>query len=227
MAFHLVQNEHRSANIAQRTVLYNVCSWPHLLWPHIFANLLLICSIPATLGSWVFLQYMRYSLASEPLYLLSHIPGMPFSAWLSPSKPSSPCSTVTSTLKASPDDSDQWQTFLLYYQVSLSHVSTSFILYVWFFLKVFFFFLIKLASVTRVGREDISFNGYRVWACPALCRILVPRPGIEPVPPGLGVQSVNHWTIREDPVLFNLLIEVLSPKQNERFKKTRIFISLL
>ena len=96
MAFHLVQNEHRSANIAQHTVLYNVCSWPHLLWPHIFANLLLLCSIPATLGSWVFLQYMRYSLASEPLYLLSHIPGMLFSAWLSPSKPSSPCSTVTS-----------------------------------------------------------------------------------------------------------------------------------
>lgn len=26
MAFHLVQNEHRSANIAQHTVLYNVCS---------------------------------------------------------------------------------------------------------------------------------------------------------------------------------------------------------
>ena len=26
---------------------------------------------------------------------------------------------------------------------------------------------------------------------------LVPRPGIEPVPPALGEKSLNHWTIRE------------------------------
>ena len=26
---------------------------------------------------------------------------------------------------------------------------------------------------------------------------LVPRPGIEPRPPVLGVQSLNHWTTRE------------------------------
>ena len=71
--------------------------------------------------------------------------------------------------------------------------------------------------------EDISFNGYRVWALLAVCRILVPQPGIEPVSPGLGVQSVNHWTIREDPVLIDLFFEVLSPKQNEHFKRTRLF----
>ena len=29
---------------------------------------------------------------------------------------------------------------------------------------------------------------------------LVPRPGIEPVPPALGAQSPNHWTAREVPV---------------------------
>ena len=29
------------------------------------------------------------------------------------------------------------------------------------------------------------------------CRILIPRPGIKPMPPALGVQSVNHGTTRE------------------------------
>ena len=33
----------------------------------------------------------------------------------------------------------------------------------------------------------------------AACRILVPRPGIEPVPPALEVWSLNHWTAREVP----------------------------
>ena len=28
---------------------------------------------------------------------------------------------------------------------------------------------------------------------------LVPRPGIEPTPPALEVQSVNHWTSKEVP----------------------------
>lgn len=33
----------------------------------------------------------------------------------------------------------------------------------------------------------------------AACRILVLRPGIEPVPPSLGVWSLNYWTTREIP----------------------------
>ena len=33
--------------------------------------------------------------------------------------------------------------------------------------------------------------------CHATCEILVPRPGIEPVPPVLGVWSLNHWIARE------------------------------
>ena len=32
-----------------------------------------------------------------------------------------------------------------------------------------------------------------------VCRILVPRPGIEPLPPAKEVQSLNHWTAREVP----------------------------
>ena len=35
------------------------------------------------------------------------------------------------------------------------------------------------------------------WPCHVSCGILVPRPGIKPVPPALGVLSLNHWTTRE------------------------------
>ena len=31
------------------------------------------------------------------------------------------------------------------------------------------------------------------------CGILVPSPGIEPVPPALGAWSLNHWARREVP----------------------------
>ena len=31
------------------------------------------------------------------------------------------------------------------------------------------------------------------------CGILVPRPGIKPVPPALGAWSHNHWTTRDVP----------------------------
>ena len=37
------------------------------------------------------------------------------------------------------------------------------------------------------------------WLCYAACRILVPRPGIEPVSPAVEAQSLNHWTTREVP----------------------------
>ena len=36
--------------------------------------------------------------------------------------------------------------------------------------------------------------------CPA-CGILVPRPGIEPMPPALEAQKLNHWTAREVPTI--------------------------
>ena len=32
------------------------------------------------------------------------------------------------------------------------------------------------------------------WLCCGACRILVPRPGIEPVPPAVEVWGPNHWT---------------------------------
>ena len=35
------------------------------------------------------------------------------------------------------------------------------------------------------------------WLCSGACGILVPWPGIKPVPPAVEVQSLNHWTTRE------------------------------
>ena len=34
-------------------------------------------------------------------------------------------------------------------------------------------------------------------AVPCSMRILVPQPGIDPVPPALEAQSLNHWTTGE------------------------------
>ena len=59
-----------------------------------------------------------------------------------------------------------------------------------------------------------SLGGYSPWGCKesdttkqlsmhthAAWKILVPRPGTEPMPPALGVWSLNHWTTREVPPL--------------------------
>ena len=35
------------------------------------------------------------------------------------------------------------------------------------------------------------------------CGISVPRPGIEPVPPAVEAQSLNHWTTREAPLFIS------------------------
>ena len=57
--------------------------------------------------------------------------------------------------------------------------------------KIFFFF----------GLRRAAYN------------ILVPQPGIEPIPLALRVQSLNHWTTREVPIISNLQIH----KGSERF----------
>ena len=43
----------------------------------------------------------------------------------------------------------------------------------------------------------IIIFGHTMW-----CRMLLPWPGIEPVPPALEVQSLKHWTAREVPQVF-------------------------
>ena len=42
-------------------------------------------------------------------------------------------------------------------------------------------------------------NGKTLFFGRALCGIIVPRPGIEPVLPALEAWSLNHWTAREVP----------------------------
>ena len=46
------------------------------------------------------------------------------------------------------------------------------------------------------GRDFFSFF---FWPHGAACGILVPRPGMERVPPALEVWSLNHWSTREVP----------------------------
>ena len=40
---------------------------------------------------------------------------------------------------------------------------------------------------------------FTFWLCCTVCGILVPRPGIKPMPPALEVQSLYHRTTREVP----------------------------
>ena len=55
----------------------------------------------------------------------------------------------------------------------------------------FFFFLVKFSSLF------FFFFGHAM-----ACGNLVPRPGIEPGPLAVRVQSPNHWTAREFPLFF-------------------------
>ena len=40
------------------------------------------------------------------------------------------------------------------------------------------------------------------------CGILIPQPGIKPLPPALEACSLNHWTTREVPDEFTLKREI-------------------
>ena len=50
------------------------------------------------------------------------------------------------------------------------------------------------------------------------CRILGPWPGIEPVHPAVEAQSPNHWTTREFPPIFQLLIRILLRQYQWKWK---------
>ena len=50
-------------------------------------------------------------------------------------------------------------------------------------------------QIWRLSQINIYF-----CLCPVAYGILVPWPGIEPLPPGLGMQSLRHWTTREVPL---------------------------
>ena len=50
-----------------------------------------------------------------------------------------------------------------------------------------------------VGTSDESGPFFFFWPHHTACGTLVPRPGIEPVPPAVEAWSLNHWTPREVP----------------------------
>ena len=56
--------------------------------------------------------------------------------------------------------------------------------------------------------NSFYFIHLNFWPCCIAHGILVPWPGIKPVSPTLGVQSLNHWTTREVLDMFCLLYSI-------------------
>ena len=67
-------------------------------------------------------------------------------------------------------------------------------------LTIFNTILFKLTGCILIF---IQFNKISFFGCPA-CRIIVPRPGIEPTPPEVEAWSLNHWTDREVPTILSV-----------------------
>ena len=65
------------------------------------------------------------------------------------------------------------------------------------------------------------------WPCPVACGILVPLPGIDPAPPAMEAQSLNHWTAREVPPSMYLLnlefVLFMSQKKNSLLISLSLF----
>ena len=57
------------------------------------------------------------------------------------------------------------------------------------------FFASNLSSPFVTAQSLLTSSFFNCLAMP--CGLLVPRPGIEPAPPALEAQSLNHWTARE------------------------------
>ena len=47
---------------------------------------------------------------------------------------------------------------------------------------------------------------FSFWLLCAACEILLPRSGIQPVPPAVEAWSVNHWTAREVPKILRYIL---------------------
>ena len=58
--------------------------------------------------------------------------------------------------------------------------------------KASLFFLFFFNCVKFLGANFYLFIIF--WPCCVACRILVPQPGIKPVPPAVEAPSLNHWT---------------------------------
>ena len=64
-----------------------------------------------------------------------------------------------------------------------------------------FFYFIKVHAKEHTAYVfSPKFFVFFFWLCPAMCKILVPQPGIKLVPSVVEATGLNHWTSRE--VLF-------------------------
>ena len=62
-------------------------------------------------------------------------------------------------------------------------------------------FIIKVCSLPLVFLLWWLFACFAFWPHHVAYGILIPWPGIEPVTPALEAQNLNHWTIKEVPLL--------------------------
>ena len=74
---------------------------------------------------------------------------------------------------------------------------------------------------------SIFFFKFFFWLHCTACGILVPRPGIEPGPSSMRVQSPNHWTAREFPERHAFLTAGSSKLLNARVTCATIVASFL
>ena len=59
--------------------------------------------------------------------------------------------------------------------------------------------VINLFNIWEAFHDQFfGFGGF--FGCAAACGILVPQPGIEPVPYAVEARNLNHWTAREVPM---------------------------
>ena len=82
--------------------------------------------------------------------------------------------------------------------------------------------MLGLFSGTRDLRSSLWRVGSFVEGCNLLvgaCGILVPQPGIEPMPPALEAQSLNHWSAREVPHFVGGIVERIKALGNQKSHK--------
>ena len=60
-------------------------------------------------------------------------------------------------------------------------------------------FILPMCSLPQYTQHPHSFLFFFFWPRYVACGILVPQPGIKPVPPAVEARSLNHWTTREVP----------------------------
>ena len=111
----------------------------------------------------------------------------------------------------------EWPKILQWYVIlsgSWLKFSISVSLYMWLFLfrkfcyEEFLYNFLRFVSTVdsqilnwkwTENRENLLDSFFFFWLHHTACRVLVPRPGIEPMPRAVEVQSRNHWTAREVP----------------------------